>query len=608
MKRTVGIRLLACLLILAHGASFSFAEVPGQAVVQSDAKSTQLAQAPFVPETMPVSVQSPVGMEGRISLDLRNIDVVDALKYLTMKAGINIITTKGVQGRVTLMVTDAAIQDVFDIMLRSNNLAYDKKTDIYNVMTQEEYRLLYGRNFSDVRQVKVFYLQYAIPEQAFSMLDMLKSEIGRVMVDPESGNILAIDSPARLNMMEQALKEFEEKNVVKVIKLNYAKAKDIEETLKTQLDLKKLGMIKADEKGNQLVIQTLPERMTQIEQLITSLDQKTKEIIIDVNIVKVKLTDDLDTGVQWEGLFELATKRGLTYLGSTPFASVQAANDAWRSRNAAWEAVGNVGSYPFSGTSTNYSSGTRSIGSSEMHLGLGNQDVDFILKFLQTLTNTKIMSNPKITVTNNQEAKIHVGQKEAYVTTTTTTGQTTNTVAEQVTFVDVGVMLSVVPIINDDGFINLKLKTEISSVIDTLITPTNNEIPIIDTSLAETTVLVKEGTTVVIGGLRKEQKTSVSRQTPILGNIPFLGRLFSVKEDVKEKTELLIILTPRIISGDVFVSSAAVKSVGQVQLKSSKGYDKLPNRETPDTGVEGIFIPDAEVKKLELKGPRKVNQ
>jgi type II secretory pathway component GspD/PulD (secretin) len=572
-------------------------------------RPTRLAQAPIlpvVPQPDVISAAGPAaGMQGKISLDLRNIDIVDALKFLASKANLNIVTTKAVTGRVTIMVANAVIQDVFDAMVRSNSLAYDQKGEIYNVMAQEEYKLLYGKSFSDVRKVKVFYLKYVIPEQAFSMLDMLKSDIGRVMVDPETGNVLAMDSPERLAIMEEALGNFEEKNVVKIFKINYGKAKEIEESLKNQLDMKKVGLIKADERGNQLIVQTLSDRMDQIESLIKSLDQRTREVIIDCSIVKVKISDGTDAGVQWEGIFNLGLNNGLGYLGSYPFSAVQAANDAFRTRSQVYDSLKNAGSYPFTGTTSNYSAGKQSIGAQEMHVGaVGKNDFDFVIKYLQTIGSTKILSNPKLAVVNNQEAKIHVGSKEAYVTSTTTTGQTTNTVAEQVTFVDIGVLLSVVPIINDDDFINLKVKAEISEVIDTLITPTNNKIPIIDTSLAETTVLVRDGSTIVIGGLRKEQKVSSKQQTPILGSIPFLGRLFSVRSDSTENSELLIILTPRIITGDTLVSSAGRKNPGQVNFKGMKDYDKPLTLDMAKSLPSEVFIPSEE-KRLPLKGTRK---
>lgn len=593
-------RVRAGMICAAAGAA-ALAMISVSAEPSAFPASTDTGGAVAMAVEQPLTLQTqPLDVPGRISLDLRNIDIIDALKYLATKAGMNIVATKTVSGRVTLMVEDSPIGDVLDLMLRSNNLAYDKIGDIYNVMTQEEYKALYGKNFSDVREVKVFFLQYTVPEQAFSLLDMLKSDIGRVLVDPESGKVMVMDSPERLQLMEQVLGDFQGKNVVRIFKLNYAKAKDVEETLKTQLDSKKAGLIKADEKSNQLIVQTLPDRMDQVESLIAELDSKTKEIIIEVNIVNVKLTDDLTEGIQWEGLFDMGAKYGMSYLGSTPFSVVQGSSEDWVSRKSFYENnVKYVGGYGFSGTTSDFSSGRRSIGTEEMHLGvIGNHDFDFIIRYLKTIGKTKIVSNPRLAVVNNQEAKIHVGQKEAYVTTTTTTGQTTNTVSEQVTFVDVGVIISVVPAINDQGFVTMKIKAEINSVIDTLVTPSENRIPIIDTSLAETTVLVKEGSTVIIGGLRKEQEIELTKMTPLLGRIPLIGRLFRVTTKEKDRNELLIVMTPKIISGESIGAHA-----DSPELKLQKDYDAMRVKPVQAAGKdEAIFNPPVS---MQMKGMKK---
>jgi general secretion pathway protein D len=534
-------------------------------------------------------------MSGRVSLDLRNIDILEALKFLVMKTGINIVTTKAVSGRVTLIVENAPVQDVFDMMIRSNLLAYDCRGNMYNIMTQDEYKALYGRNFDDVRQVKIFHLKYAVPEHIFSLVDALKSDIGRVLVDTESGSVMVMDSPERIGMIGAALESFEERATIRVFKLNYARAKDVEDVLKSQLDAKKVGLIKSDERNNQVIVQTLPDRMGQIEQLINELDQKTKEVVVECYIVKVQLSDELTTGVEWEGLFDLGRQFGLTYLGSTPFASVQSATDPWRSRDATLSAVGYVGSYPFSGTTTNISGGTSSIGTSNMHIGvIGNNDFDTIIHLVQTLGKSKILSNPKLAVVNNQEAKIHVGQRDAYVTTTTTTGQSTSTISEQVTFVDVGVLLSVVPTINPDGFVTLKVKAEISSVVDTLITPTKNTIPILDTSQAETTVMAKDGSTIIIGGLRREETTEKTQQTPIIGKIPILGNLFKSSDKTKQRTELLIILSPKIVSGEQLVTTTGFGGLGGSGVKPAKAYPILPSE---------VYV-NLEGNSLNVKGPR----
>ncbi len=516
------------------------------------------------------------GIDGIISLDLRKIDINDALKYFSLKSGLNIVTSKSVAGRVTLVVESVPVQDVFDIMLRSNGLAYDKVGNIYNVMTQQEYALLYGKKFFDIRKIKVFHLNYAIPEQAFNLLDAVKSEVGRILVDQESGNILCMDSPENLKRMEQLLAQFEKKSVVKVFTLNYAKAKTVEETLMHRLAGKKVGSIKADERLNQVIVQTFPKRMEEIEDLIKALDQKTKEVLIDVKIVKSKVSDGTDKGVEWEGLFDAASDtNSLTYIGSAPFTSVGSATADWRSRRDVYQDVGSVGSYPFSGTTSVYNSSSPIVGLDSMHLGIiGGNDLDMVLTYIQTIASSKLLSNPKIAVTNNQEARIHVGAREAYVTTTTTTGQSTSTISEDVQFIDIGIQLDVVPRINEDGFIDLKLKAEVSSVLETLITPTGNQIPIVDTSLAETNALVKDGATLVIGGLRREEKVVAKKRVPFISSIPIIGLLFQKSSDTKNVTELLIMITPTIISGEAMVAAQG-DVIGAPGIKSFQDYEEV---------------------------------
>ena len=534
------------------------------------------------------------GMKGKISLDLRNIDIIDALKFLSGKAKLNIITTRKVSGRITLSVHDVIVQDVFDIMLRSNNLAYLLKGNIYNIMSNDEYRALVGRKFADMREVRIFRLKYAIPEQAFTLLDTLKSDIGRVLVEPDSGTALVMDTPDNIKTIENALDTLDRENVVTVFNLKYARAIDVEEQLKSRLDAKKVGTIKADERQNLVIVQALPNRMSEVARLIAALDQKTKQVLIDSQIIKVRFINAEDSFFRWEGLFNIGVKYGLTYFGSTPFAAVQAAGDAFRTRSQVADDVNNnIGSYPFSGTTDLLNSSTPVVPGQAMHIGIvnRNRDFDLFFRWLKTVGDTQLLSNPKISVINNQEARIHVGERQAYVTTTTTTGQTTTTVSEEVTFVDVGIQLSVTPNINDDGYIRMKIKPEISSVTDTLVTPSGNEIPIIDTSTAETTVLVKDGATIVIGGLRKDEKTKGESGFPFLKDLPLVGKLFKASIEGTDRVELIILITPHIVEGDSLVTGEDERSLKQLAGKEYKDYPEF-------TKEAGFDVPKAVPEKM----------
>lgn len=552
-------------------------------IMNSYAQGLQRAdKLPFQKEAAAINDDFP---KVTISLDLRDMEIIEALKYIATKASLNIIPTKEVSGRTSLMVDNVPAKDVFDIILRSNNLAYEKKGDIYNVMTENEYKARYGKNFIDTRVTRVFNLKYAIPEQAYNLLNTLKSEIGKILLDQDSGVILVMDTAERVKSMEATLQAMEKKNVIMVFDLKYARAKDIEEQLKPQIDVKKLGSIKADERTNQVIVQTLPERMEDISRLIQSLDKKTKQILIDAKIIQVKLTDSVGSGVEWEGLFNLGKRWGTTYLGSTPLSSVgpstTATSNTWRSRKEVVEDTGYVGAYPFSGTTTDFSSSTPKTSTEEIHLGVvGKNDFDVIIHYLQTLGETRILSNPKLAVVNNQEAKIHVGERQAYITTTTTQTQTSTTVSEAVTYVDVGIQMMVTPTINDDGFVTVKIKPEISSVISFLETSSKNKIPIIDTSTAETIVMVKDGSSILIGGLSKEEKTLDSSGTPFLSKIPFIGEAFKTKTNKKVRAELVILLTPHVVEGDELVTGYD-RDFGHTLDKEYQKYQDFSEENTP---------------------------
>jgi type II secretory pathway component GspD/PulD (secretin) len=143
-----------------------------------------------------------------------------------------------------------------------------------------------------------------------------------------------------------------------------------------------------------------------------------------------------------------------------------------------------------------------------------------------------------------------------------------------VTYVDVGIQLLVTATINDDGFVTVKIKPEISSVIDYLDTSSGNKIPIIDTSTAETMVMVKNGTSLLIGGLSKEEKTLSSQGTPILSKIPFVGHAFKSETKETVRSELVVLLTPHIVSGDELVTGYS-RDLGYALDKEYQPYRQM---------------------------------
>lgn len=512
---------------------------------------------------------SPKGMASLISLEFRSTEAGDVLKYLAQKAELNMSISNNVAGRVSLFVNNVPIQDVFDIVLRSNNLAYEKRGELYYVMTEAEYKDLHGERFADTRVVKTFRLQYAMPEMAFNLLDALKSSIGRLLVDEHSGTIMIVDTREKVAEMEKSLAVLEQKGLVRIFDLKYAKAVDLEASLKPDFETNKLGTVKADERTNQLVVKTFSDRMDEVERLIAAFDRKSREVLIDAKIIKVTLSNQSDEGVDWNNIFSNMKFQGIDKVGdfraatnaTTPGAEIPAATKFSLASKFGLDKDGPLGKGQFGQLSFN----TINTAGYE------------VFRYLRTIGDTQIISKPRIMVTENQQAKILVGTKEAYVTATTTTGTTTTT-AEDVKFIDVGIKFTVTPRITSDGFVEMSIIPEVSSVVRTLTTPGGSQIPIVDTSTAETKVLVKDGATVIIGGLRKNEDIKNDTEVPGLSKIPFLGKAaFKKAKGGRNTSELVIFITPHIVEGDRLVTGDEEEFGGK--MKDYRDYTTSPKND-----------------------------
>ena len=176
-----------------------------------------------------------------------------------------------------------------------------------------------------------------------------------------------------------------------------------------------------------------------------------------------------------------------------------------------------------------------------------------------------------------KEAKILVGTKEAVVTVTTTVPATGSTVsAPEIQYVDVGTKLFVTPSIKRDGYVQIKVRPEVSTAkIESFDTGSaKNRVPIATTTEAETNVLVKSGTTLIIGGLIETKDELTKNQMPILGNIPILGMAFKSTSSTKKKTELVVFLTPQIIMPD---GAAFVPP---------KTYERIADKDLPEVVLQ----------------------
>lgn len=511
-----------------------------------------------------LSISTPT-IGNKISLDLKGMDIVDVLKILASRAGINIVVGKNVSGRVTIFLKDVDIWDAFEIILLSNDLAYDKQGDIYNVMTQRDYELSYGERFQDKKQAKIIQLKYAKAADLSRALNQIKTTIGRVVVDEGSNTLALIDTPEKIANMEEFIKNTDLPLKTQVFGLNYAQADKLSIKLQ-EVITKNVGSIRIDERTNKISVTDYPGKLEEIANLIKAFDEKTPQVLIDAQIVEVSPEkDEFAAGVDWDYWL----KKNVRLISSLPAPALTSATTI-------------PNKLAFGVASANTSATVNSQG-----------DYKSIIDLLRIIGKTKILSSPRIMVLNNEEAKILVGTKDAYITSSTSqTGETAIT-SQTVNFVDVGIKLYVTPTINRDGFITIKIRPEISSSVRTNITSQGQitQVPIVTTSETETTIMVKDGTTIIIAGMKKDKHEKEVRKVPIIGDIPLIGLFFRNKKEETSKTELVIFLTPRIVTGEEpleYVSLTRDKDIERIQNQAFS--DIKQKKDTTDIQSYKNFI------------------
>ncbi len=492
-------------------------------------------------EKVPLTMEE--GLAKKISLDLRGMDIVDTIKFLSLKGGLNIVTSKNVSGRITLFLKDVTIADTLDVILLTNKLACEKKKNIITILTEAEYEALYGEKYTNKGEVKTLKLKYIKPTKAGEALTNIKSSIGKIIMDDATGSLILIDTPEKIREMEKAAFSLDEgiikktsPTTTKVFELKYSKAADI--LIKVTAVLTEgFGSARADERTNKIIVNDLPNKIEEITEMIVTFDTPPKEIFIEAKIVEITLSDDYSFGVNWESLFT-TTDKNIKLVGAFPASGITSSYG--RVSVGQWR----EGFYTGEGTTSEaWNSG-----------GLDPTRTQQILTFLKEVGEVKIVSSPHIAVCNNEEATIMVGTRQPYATSTVSQSETTATTSWTAEFVDVGVTLAVTPTIYQDDLVKMHIKPEVSTLIDWFEILDEDgvaqiSLPEVDTSNAETTVLIQDGKTIIIAGMIKESISDSESRIPFLSDIPVLGNAFKSRYNTKEMKELVVFLTPHIITG-----------------------------------------------------------
>jgi type IV pilus assembly protein PilQ len=305
-----------------------------------------------------------------------------------------------------------------------------------------------------------------------------------------------------------------------------------------------------------MVIYDYPERIEQAEKIMKEVDVRPKQVLIEATILSVLLTEGMELGVDWN-LFN-----GVSLNGSAATQDLTTTTDISRGSVS----VSPIGQIAAGGAGTPIeTSGFAKARSDGLRLGITSGEVSVFITALEQVTDTTILANPKILAVNKQLGQVYIGTKIGYINMTT---QNQTSTTQEVQFLDTGTKLSFRPYIGDDGYIRMDIHPKDSSG-----DLKANNIPDETSTELSTNVLVKDGETIVIGGLFRDVVITTRKQVPLLGDLPFVGALFRSNSDTTKRQEIIVLLTPHIINTAADTNPQA--RIDDIRLKRQSTIEEL---------------------------------
>jgi len=440
----------------------------------------------------------------KLSLNFQNIDARAALQVLADFTGLNFVVSDTVKGSLTLRLKDVPWDQALDLILDSKNLAMRRKGNVLTVAPAPEVAAKEKANLEATKSVieleplisELIQINYAKADDIAALLKSIKAI-----------NTIAGQHPV-FNQSVTITKESTESNTL----------------------LSPRGQVTVDARTNSLLIQDTPGKIREVRKLIAKLDQPVRQVMIESRLVEA--TDNFSKS--------LGIRFGTKYTDTAPSGRAGAVSGS----------VSDSSSIVAAGTLTSNSSGLNvnlpsagigtsvagSIGLTIAKIGSNGGLLNLELSALEQEGNGKIISSPRVITANQKLARIEQGQERVFTTSVLGVG---SVVTKKATL-----KLEVTPQITPDDRINLDVDITKDNFIDAVAGTLNiKEI--------KTQVLLDNGETVVIGGIYEQDKNNTITKVPFFGDIPLLGWLFKSKEVKDNKTELLIFLTPRILSDNL---------------------------------------------------------
>jgi len=403
-----------------------------------------------------------------------------------------------------------------------------------------------------VETVKLKFLDAATLSAA---IKSMSSPYGSISADPKSNSLIICDTKENLarimTQVDNADTTPQQIIFVETVTLKFLKAENLKTTLEGMLS--QYGSITVDSGTNTLIICDTKGNLEKIVAEIRKADKTPQQIMVEVVIVDVQLSDDTEIGVNWDILSDKTYDIGYRQNFTTRLSSTIESEAT----------IGNATAFNTTGLGGDFSviSGT----------------IRNVVAMLQQKKDVEILASPRVMVVSGKTASIEAVRELPYNEITDTAaggiGALTST-----QFKKVGVTLNVTATLTEDDLIFLTVNSEQNVAVGESVT----EVPIIDTRIAKSEVLLQDGQVVIIGGLRRKEITKQTNQVPILGDIPLIGFLFKYTNTVVNNTELIVFLSPHIykegepIPEDAMEKFKEIKDMPMPSLEKVRDAKKQP--------------------------------
>lgn len=421
-----------------------------------------------------------------------------------------------------------------------------------------------------------------------SAVSKIEKEVLAITSDARTNSIVLAGTSTYIKMIEDVVRKLDAKAIqqqeTQVIPLKNADAEAVQKAISTLID-ERLSTLKeaygseglaperlmenkvtivADKDSRKIILQASPRYFNSVRKIIDELDEAPSQVMIQCLILQVTLGDTLEYGFEAVGQ-DLAFTKNQTAPGIGPHEDVVVGTDV----------------------------GAAGTGLAGFTFSIRGEDLNILLRALDSDSKLEVLSRPQIMARDNVEASISIGQKVPYPTGANISSDTGNQTTS-ISYEDVGVILKVTPHINPDGYVNMEVNPQISSLSNSTVQISENlNATVFNNNEVETTVCIKDGETVVIGGLITTTKNHTENKVPILGDIPILGLLFKSLTDSNTQSEILVVLTPRIVDTvkkmrDLSIEERDLMDLLPANVRESKLLGNL--RDIPPQ-LEGIVTP-----------------